>query len=445
MELWALFLIAQIDSNGLSYEKQIPFDTEAQVYEIDSSFAQKLEFFKDYKGFQKALLFVQPDSSYIIEIYQKKVEGIVKERVKIEPETINRIQQEIALIKSRAISEQKYDRSGYAQFLGNSFLFAFGIQAPLVVMGFSPDDFRIGVALYMLSSASGFVIPLMLTKNCDVSKAHSDMFAAGGMHGLYIGGALSGIGDMALYEGGGAFLTLGGSIIGEYLGFQSVNEYGLTLGRGNTIFVISDFIGASSVGALSLFDNWFNPRMNIKHYLGISLAGLGLGIYTGSKVTQNINLGDGDPTIFADFGIAGGAVLPVALSWFDNGRGRISGKMYVSAGITGLVLGSILGYRVIKEKDYSESEGNIITLGGFAGALTGLGLVYIARIEELRAYYTGMVIGDIVGALTTASYIKAGKSNMRTGIHFYLESLIGLGLCYYKDRPFQAQLFRVDF
>uniref|UniRef100_A0A7V1EJ34 Uncharacterized protein n=1 Tax=candidate division WOR-3 bacterium TaxID=2052148 RepID=A0A7V1EJ34_UNCW3 len=213
----------------------------------------------------------------IIEIYQKKVEGIVKERIKIEPETITRIQQEIALIKSRAIPEQKYDRSGYAQFLGNSFLFAFGIQAPLVVMGFNPDDSRIGVALYMLFSASGFVIPLMVTKNCDVSKAHSGMFAT----------------------------------------------------VGNTIFVISDFIGASSAGALSLFDNWSNPRMNIKHYLGISLAGLCLGIYTGSKVTQNINLGDGDPAIFADFGIAGGAVLPVAPSWFDNGKGRISGKMYV--------------------------------------------------------------------------------------------------------------------
>uniref|UniRef100_A0A7C4TAR8 Uncharacterized protein n=1 Tax=candidate division WOR-3 bacterium TaxID=2052148 RepID=A0A7C4TAR8_UNCW3 len=440
MELLVLLFVSQIDSNKFSYETQIPFDAEAQVYEIDSALGHKIEFFKDYKGLKKALLFLQPDSSHIIEIYSEKNGGIVKERVRIEPEIIDQIQQEIALIKIREPLKTGYDRSGYRDFLGSSFVFAYAVQAPLMVMALSPDDYHTGVAIYMLSSASGFVIPLILTRNCDISKAHAQIFLLGGIHGGYIAGALSGIAGVDVFEGPGALFTVTGSITGEYLGFQSADKFDLSLGRGNTIFAIGDFTGATSTGLLSLFDNWSNPSFNYKHYLATSIAGLGIGLYAGTKLTENLNLGDGDPSIFANCGIVGGAILPALLSWFDNKEGIISGKMYISAGISGLGLGSILGYRIIKEKDFTESEGNIIVLGGIAGALTGLGMVYLAKIKDSRAYYTGMLIGDIAGALATASFIKVGESNKHSQIHLHPESIFGLCLYSINRTPFRTQL-----
>jgi|GEM_PF-1135762 len=446
MEIFLLLVLSQIDSNRVSYEIQMPFDTEGNIYEIDYVLARQIEFFKDYTEVQKALLFLQPDSSLVLEIYSKKNGNIIKERVGIQPETISQIQKEIEMIMAKKKLEIIYDRSGYANFLGNSFLFAYAVQAPLVVMGSGPDDFRTGVAIYMLSSASGFIIPLMLTRNCNVSKAHASMFAFGGAHGLYIAWALSAISGVKFYEGPGAFFTVSGSIIGEYIGFQSVNRFNLNVGRGNTVCIIGDFAGVSAAGMLSLFDNWSNPRFGDKHYLSMSIAGFGAGLFAGASITRNLDLADGDQYIFGHCGIAGGFALPIILSWADSDEGgRISEKIYISAGITGLGLGSILGYRIVKNKNFTEGEGNIITLGGIAGALTGLGLVYLANIKNGRAYYTGLLLGDIAGALTTASIIKAGNSEKHSHLHIHPEAVFCLGLSSVYHIPTKNPVISFNF
>ncbi|MGB9721270.1 MAG: hypothetical protein ACPL28_07330 [bacterium] len=445
MELIFFFLFTQIDSNKVMFEIQVPFDAEAKVYEIDSSLAQKIEFFKVYPAIQKALLFLQPDSSYVIEIYFRKEGVINREKVDIKSEEISQIQQEIAVIRAKEIPEILYDRSGYANFLGNSFLLAFAAQAPLMIMTFNPDDERTGVAIYMLSSASGFVIPLIATKNSNVSKAHASMYITGGIHGLYVGGALSSIVDMDIVDGTGALLTAGGSVVGECLGFQSVNKFNLTMGRGNTIFLIGDFAGAIGTGLLSLFDNWSNPVFNHRHYLTTSIVCLGSGLFLGSVITRNMDLTDGDPSIFGNCGIVSGASIPVILSWFDNGDGRISGKMYVSAGIAGLGLGSLMGYRIVKQKDFTESEGNIITLGGIAGALTGAGFVFLSGSDNPKIYYTGLVVGDIIGAIATSSFLKAGKSEKHSQIHFHPEGIMSLGLCSLNKFPAKCQFLTFNF
>ncbi len=445
MELVILLLWAQIDSNSILYEIQIPFDAEAKIYEIDSLFAQKIEFFKNYPALQKALLFLQPDSSYVIEIYFKKEGNIVREKVNVQPEQIIQIKEEIDSIRKKEIPRAILDRSGYGEFLGGSFVFAYCIQAPLSVMAVNSDNSRVGVAVYMLSSSAGFIIPLLLTKNCNVSKAHANMFTYGGVNGLYIAGALATIADMNVFENTGALITLGGSIIGEYTGFQSVNRFNLSMGRGNTIMIIGDFAGASSAGLLSLFDNWSNPKFNYKYYLATSILGIGAGLYMGSHVTRKINLADGDYLIFGNCGIIGAVSLPVFLSHFDNGHGRISGKIYISAGIAGLGLGSILGCKIVENKDFSEAEANIISLGGVAGALASAGLIFLSGNENPKVYWTGIVAGDIIGAIATASFIKTGKSNKHSKLYLHPESLICTGLCYTNNIPFRNPIITYRF
>lgn len=445
VELIILFVISPIDSNHIYIETQIPFDTEGTIYEIVYPLLPQLDFSRDYPDAQKVLLFLQPDSSFVLEIYERIDSSIKRERIKISAEDISRIQEQIKLVKTQETSKV-YDRSGYRNFLANSFLFAYAVQAPLIVMSLQPHDYRTGVAIYMLASASGFAIPLMLTKDCDVSKAHASMYFLGGIHGLYIAGALSHIAGIDIWKGRGSFITLCGSVIGEYTGFQSVNRYNLNMGRGNTIFLCGDFAGAGAVGMLSLFDNWSNPKFDVKHYLSISILGFGTGVFLGVSATRNLELADGDSYIFGHCGILGALALPIALSWADTKEGgNISGKMYVSAGLAGLGLGSVIGYEIIKDKNFTESDGNIINLGGAAGALTGAGLVFLANLQDKRAYFTGGVVGDIAGALVTASIIKAGKSDTHSRLHIYPEGVLGLGLSYTYQIPAKHSIISINF
>lgn len=445
-ELIIFFIIGQIDSNHIYIETQIPFDTEGTIYEINYPLLHQLNFFNGYADAQKVLLFLQPDSSFVLEIYTKKNGNIIKERIKIESEDISEIQKQLALVTAKEELTPVYDRSGYKEFLGNSFLFAYAIQAPLITISLGPDDFRTGTAIYMLTSAAGFAIPLMLSKNCDVSKAHASMFLAGGMHGLYIAGALSIIGDFNVFKSPGGLFTAGGSVIGEYVGFQSVNSFNLSMGRGNTIMLFGDFAGASAAGMLSLFDNWSDPKFDVKHYLSMSIVGFGTGLLAGASVTRNLELADGDHYIFGHCGIAGGLVLPIALSWADRKEGgRISGKMYISAGLAGLGLGSVIGYKIVRDKNFTASDGIIITLGGAAGALTGEGLVSLANIQDAGAYFTGLLIGDIAGSFATASIIEAGKSDTHSRLHIHPEGFLGLGLSYIYQIPAKHSIISINF
>ncbi|MGQ9464925.1 MAG: hypothetical protein ACUVQ4_04370 [bacterium] len=440
-------IISQVDSNQIYTEIQIPFDTERTIYEIGYPLLHQLDFFREYQDAQKVQLFLQPDSSFILEIYEKIDSSIKKKRIKMSTEDISRIQEQIELIKAQERLKVVYDRSGYRNFLYSSFVFAYAVQAPLIVMSLGPDDYRTGVAIYMLTSAAGFAIPLMLTKNCDVSKAHASMFFGGGTHGLYIAGALSTIAGISVWKKGpGGFITVCGSVIGEYTGFQAVNRYNLNMGRGNTIFLFGDFAGVGAAGMLSLVDNWSNPQFDVKHYLSISVLGFGTGVFFGASATKNLELADGDSYIFGHCGILGGLALPITLSWADRKEdGRISGKMYVSAGLAGLGLGSVIGYKIVREKDFTESDGNIITLGGAAGALTGAGLVFLANIQDRRAYYTGLLIGDIAGSLATASIIEAGKSDTHSRLHIHPEGVLGLGLSYIYQIPSKHSIISINF
>lgn len=445
-ELIIFFIMGQIDSNQIYSEIQIPFDNERTIYEINYPLLHQLDFFRVYPDAQKVLLFLQPDSSFVLEIYTKKNGNIIKWRIKIKPEDISKIQKQIALVTAEEELIPAYDRSGYKEFLGNSFLFAYATQAPLITISLGPDDFRTGVAIYMLTSASGFVIPLMLTKNCDVSKAHASMFLAGGMHGLYIAGALSVVGDFNVFKNPGGLFTVIGSGMGEYIGFQSVNRFNLSMGRGNTILLFGDFAGAGAAGMLSLFDNWSDHKFDVKHYLSISIAGFGTGLFAGASLTRNLELADGDHYIFGHCGIAGGLGLLIALSWADRKEmGRISEKMYISAGLAGIGLGSVIGYKIVQNNNFTESDGNIITLGGAAGALTGAGLVFLAGIKDARAYYTGLLIGDIAGSFLTASIIEAGKSTTHSGLHIHPEGVLGFGLSYIYQIPSKHNIISINF
>ena len=423
----AFMLIVGFDGH---YEVQIPFDSAGKVYEIDSSRAEHISILAGYPGLQKALLFLQPDSSFVIEVCSKKDGTIIKERIPVQQGILEQIKEEISRAQQMEVKRIVYDRSGYKNFLFNSFVFSYAIQAPLLAWSIQPDDFRTGLAIYMLSSASGFIIPLLLTKNCDVTKAHASMFAFGGIHGLYIAGALSTIADINFYEDAGAFFTVGGSVIGEVLGFQSVNRYHLSMGRGDLIGLIGDFTGIGAVGLLRLSDDWDNERFNYKHYLATSIAGFGVGLAGGAVITRKLDLADGDPIIFGHCGIIGAGLLPLIVYWFDDeyAGSRISGKVYISAGIAGLGLGSTLGYNIVKKRNFTEGNANIITLGGVAGALTGLGLVYLAGVENQKVQHTTLLLGDIVGALATSSFIKAGNAEGESQIRLHPESIVCLGL-----------------
>ncbi|MCX7994459.1 MAG: hypothetical protein N3A65_01635 [candidate division WOR-3 bacterium] len=107
----------------ISYEIQVPFDSSAKIYEIDSAQAQLIDFFKNYPALHKALLFLQPDSSYVIEIYSQRDGQLVKQRLSITPEEISHLKQALASIKIEEKPKIVLERSGYREFSGSSFVF----------------------------------------------------------------------------------------------------------------------------------------------------------------------------------------------------------------------------------------------------------------------------------------------------------------------------------
>lgn len=116
------------------------------------------------------------------------------------------------------------DRSGQRAFLGSSFVFAYMVQAPLMVASFQPDDYRTGVGIYMLASTAGFFVPLLATRGRDVTKTHAELFLHGGAQGAATVWAINGLTGRVALDQVAAVSALGGSVLGEVAGFAADRE-----------------------------------------------------------------------------------------------------------------------------------------------------------------------------------------------------------------------------
>jgi hypothetical protein len=263
---------------------------------------------------------------------------------------------------------------------------------------------KTAVALYMLTSATGFFVPLAVTNSIDVTDANAILYNYGAtrgiIHGVFLHNLLFDVDDAAK---GSIAMGMLGSIGESIAGFAVASK--MSAGTASTISVCGDFgigIGLGTCGLLDLFQTEQERAVAATVLLGS--AG---GLIAGGLLASDQSYTRGDAFVLEGAGLLGSYVPLAALELL----GVESGKTYIAASMLGSVAGIALAHgSLVRGKDFTTGQGVLIQLGTVGGALAGAGIAYLVSPRgngDGTLFLTSSAIGAVGGfALTYTLFSK---------------------------------------
>jgi hypothetical protein len=294
---------------------------------------------------------------------------------------------------------------------------------------FNVDETKTAVALYMLTAASSFFIPYIATGNTQVTDAEASLSLYGALAGPIHGGLIYGI----IVDDIDGPTILGISVVTgiaeAFAGYHIARANDLTEGKANVIAGIGTFgLGIGAGGAYLLGAEEERP------YFAGMLIGTGAGFFAGNVLSNMQPFSAGDAEVLLTSGTLG-AYTPVALLLLFESRDE---DLYVSSAMLGSLAGLLLGDHLEKGREFSDAQGNYITLGTLAGTALGLGTAYLISSddENEQMYAAASLVGSVGGFALMYSLLeddaRVGSKAMNWNFDI---SPVGIGSLLFGDRP----------
>jgi hypothetical protein len=275
-----------------------------------------------------------------------------------------------------------------------------------------PEETRASVAAYMVTAGSAFFVPYLLTRNRAVPDAVATMALWGATRGA-LHGALAAdfVGDPSSETRFG--WSVGVGAVETAIGGVAAQALGMTSGRAELTGAGGDLglgIGWGIADLLKLnerYDSVTAPDGVGGTYTygvqdrtaerAVTLSGAALGLVGGYMLGGTNEWTRGDAAIFRNValiaGLAGVAVgdviqMPRTITEQTPGGGTYS---YVddgftgtqtAAGLVGAAAGMVAGRMLVANRNFTTSQGTLLTLSPLAGGLLGLGIAYLATPEQ---------------------------------------------------------------
>ena len=408
-------------------EKQVTFDATGKVKSIDAVMAGKINYFGEYEGFREAYLYQQNDSSFVLEIVTVKNKEIYRTRKNLTASEAEHMRADVSAKLSAFSPKSLLNQEGRTLLLLMNSVVNYGFYG-MALSTMITDDFS--PAVYFLSSGAGFIAPLLMTRDKEVTLGQGIMTAYGQtrgiLHGMLLPVMFSSEPDYRVTLGFG----IAGSITEALMGYKWAGSRDFNDGQVSTIALFSDFgmaLGLGATHAMGMYDKDYVLRPNL---LATSvLAGAAGGLILGNSLAGKDYYSQGDVAISGSLA-ALGAYLPLALLSIiepDNPR------WYTAAGTIGVVGGLYAGDLLAKKYDFSNRQSLFSTLSMFGGGLIGAGIghaIVAGNNDEWYDYdHTWPVVLSAIGAATglglaLKSYTKdINKENQNLSLRMQMNPL----------------------
>lgn len=373
-------------------EKQIAFEPTGKIWIIDEVLAAKLDYFTEYPDFKQALLFQENDSVFTLEITSGKQNENFRIRKNL---TLADKEMMLSDIGERLKSNSPrslLNQEGRTELLLINSMISYSFYGMAASAIFSTDD--INPAIYLLSAGTGFIAPMLMTRNKDVTKTQAIMTGFGQtrgiLHGLLLPLLFSRNPDYRLTLGMG----LAGSIGEALIGYNWARRNPVNPGQATTIGLYSDFgmmLGLGTAATMGVFE------MSEEKTPGLlaltTLAGAAGGMIYGHNLSKKDYYSQGDAMMTSNLFLTG-AYLPLSiLSTFDY----FDYKLFTAVGTIGAVAGICAGDKLAQHFEFSNRQSMFSTLSMFGGGLLGAGIGYLIEDTQNQDEYSY----DFDPALTT--------------------------------------------
>jgi hypothetical protein len=351
----------------LTAQQQVPFDTLNNIQNITPEIEKEIGYFKMYSDFQKAELFLNPDSTYTLKVHYMS-EG------NLNTKDLNMSREEYLQLRSRVLNSLKFERDDEnlnhrTRFLISSAALGGVIWVPSLLSLMDIENASTAGGLYFISLGGCYLIPGLITRNQNVSKSSAILSAGGGILGAGHGMLLFALTSDDLEGDLFSLLVLSGSFSEYLLGYNYAKNKNLTAGEASMmtsnglIFGIHGFL-------LSAAADLFQDDGTAKLGYGLSLAGSIAGIYLGKSMANDGRYTSGDAGIYTNLTVLGayaGASIN-ALTEIESAQAGVSIVIATTA------IGQLIGHSISDDYDFTDSQSNYAMLGTVGGGLIGAGL-----------------------------------------------------------------------
>ena len=365
-------------SPSTAQEIQRSFDEAGAVQTIDAELEKKLELFPDYEEFQEARLFETGNANYVLEIVYRSDDQTLRDRQTLTPAEVEDLRARVTQRYNQVMNRPAVNQQGRTELLVNSTLLSLGFYGYALPLSLDIESGTASTAMYMLTSGAGFFGPYLWTRARPVTEGQAKLFQYGGTrgiaHGAFIG--LLGAGDDLSTEGffGAALLT---SVTEGLLGYAFADAQQLTQGSAETIVVRGDFGLGLGLGTAYLIEE---ETPDIRLVAGPSLLGSTVGLIAGHHLSRSTTYSTGDARVLRLMGGIGGLLGLTAMDLTGTGNTRALVGATMATSLAGLGV----SHRMLRNKNFSGSDGTYITLGTLGGMLTGVGIAYIITGDDIE-------------------------------------------------------------
>jgi hypothetical protein len=396
-----IFIFSIFNTHLSAQEESIAFDSKNKILRLTPDIEKKIGLYSGNGQFKYAELFLEKDSTYILEIHYFENSKLFRKKRQITLNELNDIRFKVDEI---TYSESKLSdtNEGFGLLLTGCLSTGLSIYGTSLIMIANTDNTRINVGLYMFGSGSSFFVPYYLLKNKSLSNGQANLMNYGLTRG-FAHGLLLRFSTNSNPSSQSAFIF--GDIfgIGETLcGYYLPKRLKINNGLANLITVYGDFGFFTGIMLSSQFDLMRKGKgQGIAAFMGMGgLAGIATGYYFGKKF--NVSTG-GAEIINTTAYLAAFAPMSI-INHFKPQKPWVYTTPALLAGIAGIYF----GHRLVNDMDFSFTQGYITKLGTFAGGLVGLGTTYLLVNNASTTQY---LLGTYIGA--QASFIILYNVNLK--------------------------------
>ncbi|MDA3843820.1 MAG: hypothetical protein PF588_05550 [Candidatus Kapabacteria bacterium] len=389
-------------------EIQVPIDNENKVLVVDKDLESKLAIFTEYKGFVDAKLFKSDDGTFVLEVTYKVDSKLHRKRNTLSQEEVDELRIKVTDSIKSDNPAILLDQSGRTSFIVGTTILGLGYYGWAVPLMFDAESAEANVGLYSVTSFASFLVPYLITEKIPVTEAAADLSIYGGAAGLGHGLLLylifgddfnDGYHDEYgyYYESSNPFddalpLMMLTSLAELTAGYFIATKTNMSVGKADVIASVGTFGALAGLGTQVIID--YDAG---KEAFGIAgLLGSAAGLAAGNVIANGQDFSKGDAKVFSTAGVLG-AWIPFCLymsAAFD--AESFSGEALTGASMAGSILGLVAGNYLVKDLDFTSSQGSYIAWGTPLGGLLGFGLGFMINTDTPTTGLVGSAIGSTV-------------------------------------------------
>lgn len=399
-------------------ESPAPFDSSGRIMTITPPLAARISLSPDVwpviGDYEEARLYSSSAGGYILAVHRR---GGTIDRHPITDDAREAMRAAVSrgmAVAGRPVTEERPElisEPARGAFVRNQMLIAALIYGPAAAT--FPDRSSGRTAAYLIVTGGTFFALMAASKNLSVTRAQNHLATDGAYRGTFMARGLAFAfdvdeGDADAWAASALVGGIGGSVAGFRLGRGYTDSEARAATFGSTT------VGGTTAGmlaALGAFNgNRTGDRAAVAGVVAAGLLGYPLGVRYPRRASYRVTAGDVLALLPA--GLIGGALaLTPAVDGDDE-------RMTSALATAGYLLGVLVGDRLlVRQYDFTESEGRLSQLGAFAGGLIGLGVAAMSGAKD-NAAVALMAVGGFGGMALTVAISDPQPAGARTGMRF---------------------------